>query len=76
MEMLELQMQTGEAITNKKSVNALGQTSTFSYYPPILNNASQQRREEYINALYSNPSSLDSRNLYRDVCMQPQKRRG
>lgn len=65
---MESRIQQGEQITNKKSVNSLGQISQFSYYPPILSQSNQQRTQEYHNSISSMPrSGINSKDMYRDI---------
>jgi hypothetical protein len=65
---IESQIQQGEQTITKKSVSSLGQISQFSYYPPILGQANQQRMNDYNNALGTTPrSGINSKDMYRDI---------
>ena len=71
---MESNIQQGEQTINKKSVNALGQTTVQSYYPPILAAGSQQRMMEFNDAIGTVPrAGLNSKDQYRDLA-QTQKR--
>lgn len=64
----ESQMQQGEQTMNKKSVNPISQMSQSAYYPPILANGSQERMDQYYNALGNVPrAGVNSKDMYRDV---------
>lgn len=58
----------GENTLNRKSINPLGQTQTFSFYPPVLAEGSQARMDNYYNALSAVPrSGINSKDMYRDT---------